>query len=54
MEKETILVFNPKIARNLIKNGFTVVDIKPLKEDKERTVFIFKRSDLLLKELYKK
>lgn len=51
MEKESILIFNPKIARKLIKSGFILIDIKPHKENKDRTVFVFKRTESLLKEL---
>ncbi len=52
-EKDSILVFNPKIARSLIKAGYQVIDIKPYKENTDKTIFVFKRSDELLKELYK-
>jgi len=50
---DSILIFNPKIARNLIKNGFNIIDIKADKNNTDRTIFVFKRSEELLKELHK-
>ncbi len=45
MEKNTIIIFTAKLARNLLKDGFTIVDIKPDKTDKDgkRSVFVFKK-----------
>lgn len=44
MKKETIVVFTAKIARELLHDGFTLVDIKPDKKDPDgkRSVFVFK------------
>jgi hypothetical protein len=52
LEKDSVLVFNPKIARGLIKKGYIIVDIKPFKEDANRTIFVFERSDEILKEIH--
>lgn len=52
MEKDSVLVFNPKIARGLIKKGFNIVDIKPFKEDANRTIFVFERTEEILKEIH--
>lgn len=43
-ENQTIVIFTAKLARNLLKDGFTIVDIKPDRTDREgkRSVFIFK------------
>ncbi len=45
MKKNTIIIFTAKLARNLLKDGFTIVDIKPDKTDKDgkRSVFVFKK-----------
>lgn len=51
MTKESILIFNPKIARSLIKKGYQVIDIKPFKENTDKTIFIFKRSQEILREI---
>lgn len=43
--KETKLIFSPNIARNLLRLGNTIVDIKPNKENKLKTVFVFKNDE---------
>ncbi|MED4883889.1 DUF5659 domain-containing protein [Bacillus smithii] len=52
MEKEHVMVFKPKIARHLLKKGFQIVDIKPYKENPDKTIFIFKRSKEVLNAIY--
>ena len=44
MMKDTITIFTAKKARELLKKGFTLVDLKPDKtdEDNKRSVFVFK------------
>lgn len=44
-EKNTIVIFTARMARNLLKDGFTIVDIKPDRTDKDgkRSVFVFKK-----------
>lgn len=46
-DKSTIIIFTAKLARNLLKDGFTIVDIKPDRTDKDgkRSVFIFKKEN---------
>lgn len=51
MKKEFILIDSPAIARHLKKEGFEIVDIKAHKDDKDKTVFLFKRTKSLLTEL---
>lgn len=41
------IIFSAVLARNLIKQGFIVIDIKPNNRDKKRTVFVFEDSDEL-------
>ena len=43
--KDTKLIFSPNVARNLLRLGNTIVDIKPNKENKLRTVFVFKNDE---------
>ena len=47
MEKKAITIFTAKLARNLLKDGFTIVDIKPDRtdEDGKRSVFVFKKEN---------
>jgi hypothetical protein len=54
LEEEFVSVFNPKIARILIKKGLQVVDIKPFKENTDKTIFIFKRTEEVMREIYSK
>jgi hypothetical protein len=41
MENDVKLIFTAKLARHLLKQGYQIVDIKPNKDNPERTVFIF-------------
>lgn len=43
--KDTKLIFSPNVARNLLRLGNTIVDIKPNKENKLRTVFVFRNDE---------
>lgn len=50
-------IFSPKLARELLKEGYTIKDIKPLRELPGRTIFLFEATPLFLKrfeELSKK
>lgn len=42
--KEYKLIFSAGIARNLIKRGVVVSDIKADKNNPDKTVFVFKRT----------
>jgi hypothetical protein len=44
-------ILKPKVARHLIKMGFIVKDIKPFKENTDRTIFLFEETEKLLSEL---
>lgn len=41
MEEKTIVIFNPALARYLLKQGYRIIDIKANREDEKRTVFVF-------------
>lgn len=47
MDKDNLLVFSSEMARQLLKMGYTIVDIKPDKmdEDKKRSIFVFKNEN---------
>ena len=53
MKKDVITVFTAKIARKLLREGFTIVDIKPdrLDKDHKRTLFLFKNEDGLMEKI---
>ena len=46
-KKNTIVIFTAKLARSLLKDGFTIVDIKPDRTDKDskRSVFVFRNEN---------
>ena len=51
MNKEYISIFKPQRVRKLLKKGFNIYDIKADKNNLDRTIFIFKNSKELQKEL---
>ena len=50
-EKEGILVFKPQIARQLLKLKNEIIDIKQHRDNKDKSVFVFKNTDKLLNDL---
>jgi len=44
-------IFAPNTARRLLKMGNTIIDIKPNKDNHEKTIFIFKDDEKLRKDL---
>ena len=55
MEKKTITIFTANKARELLKAGYTIVDIKPDKcdPDGKRSVFVFKYENGILDKIQK-
>ena len=53
MEKETIVIFTAKKARALLKEGYTLIDIKPDKTDIDgkRSVFVFKVTNGIMENI---
>ena len=49
MDKEYISIFKPQRVRKLLKKGFNIYDIKPDKNNLNKTIFIFKNSEELQK-----
>lgn len=48
IEKDTRksrLIFDAKIARKLLKQGFVVIDIKPNRENTDKSIFVFGNTD---------
>lgn len=43
--KKSKLVFDAKIARALCKRNFPIIDIKPLRGEPEKSVFVFDNTD---------
>lgn len=47
---ETKSVFTPYVARRLLKMGNPIVDIKPCKEDRSKTIFVFEVTEKFRKD----
>lgn len=43
--KKSQLVFDPRVARSLCKKGFHIVDIKPMRGEPDKTVFVFDNTE---------
>lgn len=48
------IVYDARIARELLRLGYTIIDIKPDKydKDKKRTIFVFNNDEGLEKNIY--
>jgi len=46
-KKNSIVIFTPQKARKLLRKGFTIVDIKPDKNDpdKKKSLFVFRNDE---------
>lgn len=53
MEKKTIIIFTSNKARQLLRDGFKVIDIKPDKTDPDgkRSVFVFEYESGILDKI---
>ena len=53
MQTRTKCIFTPCVARNLLKMGNPIVDIKPDKNNKDKTIFIFEDTNKLKEDMVK-
>lgn len=44
-------IFTPYVARRLLKMGNAIIDIKPCKENKDKTIFVFESTEKLKKDM---
>lgn len=53
MQKEYLTIFTAKIARQLLRENFEIVDLKPdkLDPDHKKTIFVFRNKEGLLERL---
>lgn len=42
-KKETKLIFNMGVARSLLKKGAKVIDVKPDRDNHDKTIVVFER-----------
>lgn len=54
MNKDNIVIFSVKVARDLIQNGFMVVDISENNQRKNKTVFYFSNNEKIKQYLKEK
>lgn len=47
MNEKVKVIKSTKLARELLKGGFRILDIKPHRYNKDRTVFIFEDSGIM-------
>lgn len=43
--RKSRLIFDARIARKLLKQGFVVIDIKPNRENTDKSIFVFNNTD---------
>lgn len=43
--RKSRLIFDARIARKLLKQGFVVIDIKPNRENIDKSIFVFDNTD---------
>lgn len=51
MNKKFKEIFTPYVARRLLRMGNPIYDIKPDKNNKEKTIFIFEITDKFQKDM---
>lgn len=52
-ERKGIIVFTGKVARELLRRGYTIIDVKPDKTNKIKSIYVFKRENDIEKEIAK-
>jgi len=56
LKKETkkyVTIFTAGMARQLLKKGYTIADIKPHRENEDASIFVFFNEEGLMQEVYK-
>lgn len=43
--RKSRLIFDAKVARKLLKQGFVVIDIKPNRDNTEKSIFVFENTE---------
>ena len=49
--RKSRLIFDAKIARKLLKQDFVVIDIKPNRENADKSIFVFENTEEFKKAL---
>ena len=48
MKKDAKIIFSPQLSNYLLKNGFTIIKLKPKHDYPDETVFVFRLEEGLL------
>jgi hypothetical protein len=48
MKKDAKIIFSPQLANYLLQSGFTLIKLKPKKDNPNESVFVFKLEEGLL------
>lgn len=51
MGKKYKSIFEPRVARFLLKKGNSIFDIKPNKDNPQKTIFIFEETEKLKEDM---
>ena len=51
MDKKYKEIFTPYVARRLLRMGNPIYDIKPMKENKDKTIFVFEITEKFEKDM---
>lgn len=49
-QKEARLIFNMGVGRKLIKAGCTVTDVKPARDNRDKSILVFKNDETFQRE----
>lgn len=51
MKKDAKIIFSPQLANFLLQRGYTIIKLKPKKDNEAESVFVFKLEDGLLESI---
>ena len=51
MDKKYKSIFEPRVARFLLRKGNSIFDIKPNKDNPQKTIFIFEETEKLKEDM---
>lgn len=50
-ERKGMIVFTGRVARELLRRGYTIIDVKPDKTNKIKSIYVFKRENNIEKAI---
>ncbi|MEY8415641.1 hypothetical protein AAK964_05020 [Tissierella praeacuta] len=52
-KKKYVTIFTAGLARQLLKKGYMIADIKPHRENEDASIFVFFNEDGLMQDVYR-